>query len=347
MVIWQTFIEIIKLAMKFGLYPIKLLLLGTLIILHFKVIPQWFSVTPPKSPNPPPLKINLVTLKQPTTPPLVAQEVPKNVKTEIAEVQQKQQIHPLTSTISTKKVSKAIPIPKVKKLPPAPQIAKITNLPASKIQKVQEKPPVISPQKTKIIPPPPPVVAKVVPVKREEQHTPVAPSIPSKNIVPQEPLALKSESSKIITTSVDKISENHPENRPTAAGSIISTKNNTSQGNFAAKSDVATTQKAIESQQPQVYTPPNYRAAYLHNPKPAYPPLSQQLEEEGTVNLLVHLDARGQVRQVQLKSSCGYARLDTAALQTVQQWKFIPAKQGDSPVAATTIVPITFRLSDG
>lgn len=333
--------------MKSGLYLIKLLLLGSLIILHFKVIPQWFSVTPPKPPNPPPLKINLVTLRQPTASPLVAQEVPKIVKTEIVEVQQKQRIHPLTSTISPRKAVKAPPVPKVKKLPPAPLAVKAANPPAPKIQKIQEKQPVLPPPKMAIVPRPSPVVAKVVPVKREEQHAPVTSSIPSKNIVPQEYLTLKSESSKITTTSVNKVAENHSENRSTTAGTTISTKNNTSQGNFSAKSNVATTQKAIGSQQPQVYTPPNYRTAYLHNPKPAYPPLSQQLEEEGTVHLLVHLDARGQVRQVQLKNSCGYARLDTAALQAVQQWKFIPAKQGDSPVAATTIVPITFRLSDG
>ncbi len=347
MVIWRTFIEIIKLAMKSGLYLIKLLLLSILIILHFKVIPQWFSVTPLKPPNPPPLKINLVTLRQPTAPSLVAQEVPKIVKTEIVEVQQKQRIHPLTSTISPQKAVKASPVPKVKKLSPAPPAVKAPNPPAPKIQKVQEKQPVLPPPKTAIVPNAPPVVAKVVPVKREEQHAPVASSILNKSVALREHLTLKSEDSKITTPSVNKTAENYSESRSATAISSVPAKNNISQGTSSVKSNGITTQKATGSQPAQVYTPPNYRAAYLHNPKPAYPPLSQQLEEEGTVHLLVYLDARGQVRQVQLKNSCGYARLDAAAVQAVQQWKFIPAKQGDSPVAATTIVPITFRLSDG
>jgi protein TonB len=47
---------------------------------------------------------------------------------------------------------------------------------------------------------------------------------------------------------------------------------------------------------------------------------------------------------VQLKASSGSQRLDTAALETVRQWKFVPARRGDTPVEAWVLVPITFSL---
>lgn len=331
--------------MKYGLYLIKLLLLGALIILHFKVIPQWLSVTIPKPPNPPPLTVHLVTLRQPTAPPPIVPEIPKTVKTAMIEVERKQPIRSLTPAVSPQKAVKATPVPKVKKLPPAPPVVKVPHPPAPKIQKVQEKQPVLpTPPKVATVPASSPV-AKIAAVNRDEKHAPTIPPIPSKSTAPQENLT--SEVSKMTTPPADKMAGNDVKSHPMMANSSTQTKNGNLHGNLTGKSTITSSQKSAGGQQSQIYAPPNYRAAYLHNPKPPYPPLSQQLEEEGTVQLLVHLDARGQVRQVQLKSSSGYARLDSAALQAVQHWRFIPAKQGDTPVAATTIVPITFRLSEG
>lgn len=336
--------------MKYGLYLIKLLFLGALIILHFKVIPPWFSVTLPPPKNPPLLKINLVTLKQPS----VAQQTAQIIENKMIEIQQKQPIKSLIPAVSPQKSVKATPVLKVKKLQSVSPVAKVPNPPAPKIQKVQEKPlvPPVAP-KTATVPITPPAVAKVAPVKREASPVSSPQPIPLKNVTPQEKIAVKPMTSQISTASTTLATAekativNQVENRASATNSPTQTKKSSLQEISSGKSTISTTQKSTGSQPTQVYTPPNYRAAYLHNPEPYYPPLSRQLEEEGTVHLLVHLDARGQVRQVQLKSSCGYTRLDTAALQAVQHWQFVPAKQGDTPIAATTIVPITFRLSDG
>jgi len=90
--------------------------------------------------------------------------------------------------------------------------------------------------------------------------------------------------------------------------------------------------------------PPNFNADYLHNPPPVYPPASRRLGEQGRVVLRVLVSADGQPEQVEVRTSSGSVRLDTAALDAVRRWKFVPAKQGDRPVAARVLVPISFRL---
>ncbi|MFZ5465194.1 MAG: energy transducer TonB, partial [Pseudomonadota bacterium] len=87
-----------------------------------------------------------------------------------------------------------------------------------------------------------------------------------------------------------------------------------------------------------------FDAAYLRNPPPPYPPLSRRLGEQGKVQLRVHVNTEGLPTAVEIKSSSGSPRLDEAALETVRKWRFVPARQGDRPVAAWVVVPINFRL---
>jgi protein TonB len=95
---------------------------------------------------------------------------------------------------------------------------------------------------------------------------------------------------------------------------------------------------------PVTITPPRFNADYLRNPAPAYPPISRRMGEEGKVILRVHVNERGMPAEVQIKSSSGSQRLDTTALETVKQWKFVPARRGDTPVDAWVLVPISFSL---
>jgi protein TonB len=85
-------------------------------------------------------------------------------------------------------------------------------------------------------------------------------------------------------------------------------------------------------------------AIYLRNPKPGYPNLSRRLREQGTVQLRVFVTVAGDPTKVELKSSSGFSRLDRAAHDAVQRWKFVPARRGDQPVDAWVIVPIKFSL---
>lgn len=96
--------------------------------------------------------------------------------------------------------------------------------------------------------------------------------------------------------------------------------------------------------EPEPVIPPNFVAAYLNNPAPAYPTLSKRLREQGKVLLRVQVSAEGRAGRVQLSRSSGYERLDAAAIAAVEQWRFVPARQGDDAVAAWVLVPIDFEL---
>ncbi|SUX29800.1 energy transducer TonB [Chromobacterium vaccinii] len=91
-------------------------------------------------------------------------------------------------------------------------------------------------------------------------------------------------------------------------------------------------------------TEPQSRGGYLNNPAPAYPAVSREEGEEGTVRLRVHVSAQGLPQDVSVQSSSGFPRLDRAALAAVKRWRFIPAKRGGEAIAYPFIVPIEFSL---
>ena len=90
--------------------------------------------------------------------------------------------------------------------------------------------------------------------------------------------------------------------------------------------------------------PPSFNANYLDNPPPAYPILSRRVGQQGKVLLRVFVNAGGTADKVEIRSSSGFDRLDEAALDAVRRWRFVPARQGDKPIAAWVLVPITFTL---
>lgn len=95
---------------------------------------------------------------------------------------------------------------------------------------------------------------------------------------------------------------------------------------------------------PASVTPPRFDADYLNNPKPVYPAAARRFGEEGKVVLRVHVTPEGRAGEIELKTPSGHARLDNAAREAVAQWRFVPARQGDDPVAAWVLVPIIFSL---
>ena len=90
--------------------------------------------------------------------------------------------------------------------------------------------------------------------------------------------------------------------------------------------------------------PPSFNAAYLQNPPPAYPAASRRQGQQGKVVLRVFVNTAGASDKVEVRSSSGFDRLDDAALEAVKRWRFVPARQGETPVAAWVLVPITFTL---
>jgi protein TonB len=90
--------------------------------------------------------------------------------------------------------------------------------------------------------------------------------------------------------------------------------------------------------------PPSFNAAYLNNPPPEYPRLARRNREQGRVLVRVLVDTAGAPERLELGQSSGSALLDRAAMEAVQQWRFVPARRGQSAVSAWVLVPIHFRL---
>ncbi|MFD0666196.1 energy transducer TonB [Ramlibacter sp. MAHUQ-53] len=89
---------------------------------------------------------------------------------------------------------------------------------------------------------------------------------------------------------------------------------------------------------------PSSDADYLQNPKPAYPPVSKRLGEQGKVIVRVLIAADGTPQKAELRQSSGFERLDQAALATVLKWRYVPGKRGGVAEAMWFNVPINFVL---
>ncbi len=89
---------------------------------------------------------------------------------------------------------------------------------------------------------------------------------------------------------------------------------------------------------------PSSDAAYLNNPKPAYPALSRRLGEQGKVVVRVLIGVDGTAQQAEIRTSSGYDRLDQAALATVRSWRYVPGKRNGMAEAMWFNVPINFVL---
>ncbi|MGB6006783.1 TonB family protein [Castellaniella sp.] len=87
------------------------------------------------------------------------------------------------------------------------------------------------------------------------------------------------------------------------------------------------------------------RVDYLgRRPSPAYPRLSQRRGEQGRVVLRVLISPQGQVAHVKVQHSSGYARLDEAAVQAMQQARFRPYTENGIAYKALVDIPFDFVL---
>ncbi|MCJ7600776.1 MAG: energy transducer TonB [Desulfobulbaceae bacterium] len=101
-------------------------------------------------------------------------------------------------------------------------------------------------------------------------------------------------------------------------------------------------QSASGTEQAAIEATPLYR----RNPPPDYPPLARRRGLEGTVQLDVLVNSRGDVNQVRLAETSGHDLLDRAAIAAVENWLFQPGKRGDETIDMWVRVPIRFALHD-
>jgi len=97
---------------------------------------------------------------------------------------------------------------------------------------------------------------------------------------------------------------------------------------------------------PVVETEPDFKAGYLHNPRPTYPLIARRMRYHGKVLLDVEVLSDGNAGQVKLHRSSGYEVLDKCALEVVQTWHFTPAKNAGKPITRWFVVPINFTLEE-
>lgn len=107
----------------------------------------------------------------------------------------------------------------------------------------------------------------------------------------------------------------------------------------------AGTMTATDAGLPAAATAPDFEAAYLNNPAPVYPMASRRAREHGTVVLRVLVNPAGRAQTIELANSSGFSRLDKAARDAVERWRFVPASQDGRPVMAWVLVPVIFSLA--
>lgn len=86
-------------------------------------------------------------------------------------------------------------------------------------------------------------------------------------------------------------------------------------------------------------------AAYRKRHEPVYPLAARRRRQEGTVLLLVQLDAGGRVEDTTVRQSSGFTLLDDAARQAVRDWEFEAARLDAKPVPSEVEVPVRFELT--
>ena len=81
----------------------------------------------------------------------------------------------------------------------------------------------------------------------------------------------------------------------------------------------------------------------LYSPDPEYSAQARKHDVQGTCVLGVVIGPDGNPNSIWVVRPLGYG-LDQKAFQTVQQWKFSPAKRDGTPVAVVINVEVQFRL---
>jgi len=80
------------------------------------------------------------------------------------------------------------------------------------------------------------------------------------------------------------------------------------------------------------------------NEKPVYPDSARAAGEQGTILIDVLVHASGRPGQFRVAQSSGYGDLDAAAVQTVLNWKYVPATRDGDPVSDWATVKVVYEL---
>jgi protein TonB len=187
----------------------------------------------------------------------------------------------------------------------------------------------------KIEPPLPPVIKKkpVRAAKKPQKKPPIRKSAPTKQDRPAEPKrpALPDQTPPPLMESVPE------ESSQGSDAPVPPPQEETTAFDTAATGPV--------SNQPAL--PSVLEAAlpeYNKNPPISYPKRARRKGYEGTVVLEVLVNRNGEVDDLRILASSGYAILDRSAVKAVKTWSFKPAKKGKDTIDMWVEVPVRFKL---
>ena len=89
-------------------------------------------------------------------------------------------------------------------------------------------------------------------------------------------------------------------------------------------------------------TPPHVDVTQPH--PQLYPESAQASGEEGTVLVDVYVRENGKVGKYNIAQSSGFGDLDNAALQSVLNWRFVPATRDGDTVPDWAVVKVVYQL---
>ena len=112
----------------------------------------------------------------------------------------------------------------------------------------------------------------------------------------------------------------------------------------AEREPATTTEPRAAAPRPAVQADRDARP--LSQPEPTYPPAAARSREEGTVMLLVQVDASGRPTDVSVETRSRSRDLDRAAIDAVRGWTFEPAIRDGKPQASAVRIPVEFTLED-
>jgi len=161
------------------------------------------------------------------------------------------------------------------------------------------------------------------------------------------PEAEKAPVAKPLPTARPQTEKRHAAPTPaprTPTPTIETTSSNVPVASAPAPAPAETRPAAAAAPTAEAVSQARFDADTLKNPAPAYPPLSRRMGEEGKVILRVSVNPQGTADSVEIRTSSGSPRLDEAAQKTVRNWKFIPAKRGETAMQSWVLVPIIFKL---
>ena len=185
--------------------------------------------------------------------------------------------------------------------------------------------------------PTPPTIAHVVPLQPEP-----APAIAKVPDVPS--VAMQEPSVAPQHMPLPPVPPPHPSAPRRAAAAAPPRPAPSSPPTTEAAQPAPQAQPAIVAAGPSV--PARPVAGMASDRAPVYPEIARRRGEQGRVLLRVSVSPEGQAVEVDVAQTSGYPTLDEAAQSAVRGWRFIPAMQAGTPIAAVADVPVRFRLEN-